>query len=53
MITSNTYNYYRLGVWLWSSLSYTNIIKFISNIDNYSTDLFYSVSIEYNKSQHK
>ena len=51
--TNNTYNYYRIGVWLWNNSSYTNLTKFISQLKDYSTDLFYSVSIQYNRSDHK
>ena len=50
---NNTYNYYRLGICLHNNISYTTLIKFISSLEHYSPDLFYSVSIQYNTATHK
>ena len=50
---NNAHHYFRLGVCLGDSWSYTNIIKFISNLADCSKDLFFSVSIDYSENSHK
>ena len=52
LLKNNTYNYYRLGVWLDSSRSIKCFTKFINNLEQYSTDLFFSVFVNYITSNH-
>ena len=52
LLKNNTYNYYRVGVWLYNSQSLKSFTKFIKNLDQYSTDLFYSVSVNYMATNH-
>ena len=52
LLQNNTYNYYWIGVSLWSFQSIKSFTSFIESIDQYSSDLFYSVSIWYIESNH-
>ena len=52
LLKNNTYNYYRLGVWLYNTRSLKCFTKFINSIEQYSSDLFYNVSIGYIESNY-
>ena len=52
LLKDNTYNYYRIGICLYNTQSLKSFTKFIKNLNQYSTDLFYSVSINYIAANH-